>query len=239
MKSYRKPYRVKRKKAIWRSRLFRISLLFLIIIGAVSYFLLFSPVFHIKKIIITGDKIFSQENIGALADGKNFFLIDTREIKDYILSSFPQTADVKIRRSLPDVLDISVKKRYPAVLWCESEKCSLADKNGVIFREAADENLMRISGKKEELGKEKIAQILDIQDKLKNIAGVTTTEALIVSKGRINIGISEGWEIYFNTEGDLDWQIKELGLVLEKQISPERRKNLEYVDLRFSRVFYK
>jgi len=80
---------------------------------------------------------------------------------------------------------------------------------------------------------------LDIQDKLKNIAGVTTTRAIIVSEERLNIAVSEGWEIYFNTEGDLDWQIKELWIVLEKQISPEKRKNLEYVDLRFSRVFYK
>ena len=222
-----------------RSRFFRFLFLSLIIIGAMSYFLLLSPIFQIKKLTITGDKIFSQENIGALADGKNIFLIDMREIKDYILSSFPQTADIKIRRNFPDVLDISVKKRYPAVLWCESEECFLADKDGVIFREAADENLMKISGKKDDFGKEKIAQILDIQDKLKNIAGVTTTRAIIVSEERLNIAVSEGWEIYFNTEGDLDWQIKELWIVLEKQISPEKRKNLEYVDLRFSRAFSK
>ena len=67
----------------------------------------------------------------------------------------------------------------------------------------------------------------------------TTTGAVIVSEERLNVKTSEGWEIYFNTADDLDWQVQELALVLEKQITPEKRRNLEYIDLRFSRVYYK
>jgi len=50
---------------------------------------------------------------------------------------------------------------------------------------------------------------------------------------------TEGWTVRFNLKGDLDWQVTELRLALEKQISPEKRKSLEYIDLRFSRVYYK
>ena len=60
-----------------------------------------------------------------------------------------------------------------------------------------------------------------------------------VSEKRLNTKTSEGWEIYFNLKGDLNWQITELGLVSEKQIPLEDRGELEYIDLRFSRVYYK
>lgn len=237
---YRKPYRVKRKKPILRSRIFRTGILITTVAGAVIYFLFFSEFFQIQKIILTGDKIFSEENISTLIAGKNIFLVDINDIEKEILGNFPQAAKVKIRRNFPDTLNISTEKRMPVALWCESETCFLTDKDGVIFQESQNEtSLIKISGKKEMLSEEKIAQILDIQTKLSALAGVTTTEAIIVSKERLNIKISEGWEIYFNTEGNLDWQIQELALVLEKQISPEKRKNLEYIDLRFSRVYYK
>jgi len=58
-------------------------------------------------------------------------------------------------------------------------------------------------------------------------------EVSIISEERLNAKTSEGWEIYFNLEGDINWQLTKLGAVLEKEIPPEKRENLEYIDLRF------
>lgn len=240
---YKKPYRVKKKKSILRSRFFWPGILILSAIGGVSYFLFFSGIFQIKKIIITGDQIVSEENIKAFVSQRNIFLVDTKKMEKDILGNFVQITKVEITRALPDTLNIQVVKRLSVALWCEDKNCFWVDNEAVIFGEvlipSEAEGLVKIFGAKELLNKEKISQILEIQEKFKDGVRVTTTQALIVSKERLNIKISEGWEIYFNTGGNLDWQLQELSLVLEKQITPAKRRSLEYVDLRFSRVYYK
>lgn len=223
-----------------KNRLFRLGVLALAAVGGISYFLFFSEIFQIKKIAVSGEVGIYEENIKALVYPKNIFLINTGEIEKNILSNFSKIGKVEIYRSLPDALDILITERTPIALWCEQDHCFFADKEGVIFGENPPEtDLIKIMGPKEMLNKEKISQILDIQRKLKENPQVTATQALIASEERLNIGTSEGWEIYFNSKGNLDWQVQELALVLEKQITPAKRKNLEYIDLRFSRVFYK
>jgi len=58
-------------------------------------------------------------------------------------------------------------------------------------------------------------------------------ELLIVSEARFEAKTLEGFQIYFNFQEDLDWQLTKLKAVLEEEISQERRKNLEYIDVRF------
>ena len=217
--------------------------LFLVPMGGISYFLFFSGIFQIENIMVSGNGKVSQEKIESLVADNNIFLVDTGKITKDILNNFPQLAKAEVRRGFPNALSIVVAERASLAQWCQDNKCFLVDGEGVIFEEVfapeEAERLIKIAGERELLNKEKIAQILDIQVKLRKTAGVTTTKAFIVSGERLNIGVSEGWEIYFNTENSLDWQIQELSLVLDRQISPEKRRKLEYVDLRFSRVYYK
>ncbi|MDO8559234.1 MAG: FtsQ-type POTRA domain-containing protein [bacterium] len=247
MKNYRKPYRVKRKKPILRNRFFWIVILTFTVLAGISYFLFFSPFFQISNIAITGNSAVLEENIKAFIPAKNIFLIDAEIIRKDILDNFPQVAGVKIHKRLPDALSVAISERSAVALWCEEEKCFFIDKEAVVFKHIADEGLalsgveglIKIAGAREILNKEKISQILDIQKKIRERSIATTTQANIVSEERLNVRTSEGWEIYFNLRGNLDWQIQELDLVLEKQISPEKRKILDYIDLRFSRVYYK
>ena len=62
---------------------------------------------------------------------------------------------------------------------------------------------------------------------------------MLVSNSRFNAKTQEGWEIYFNPKENLDWQLTELALVLKQKIPPDERKNLEYIDLRFNKVYIK
>ncbi len=133
--------------------------------------------------------------------------------------------------------DFLIRQPQPAAVWCGQE-CFLADKNGMIFKKApAETDLVKIFGKKELLSQ--IGQVLEIESKLKESLDIEIERAEMVSSQRLDVETSEGWKIYFDLTGDLDWQVQKLGLVLEKQITPEKRRNLEYVDLRFSRIYYK
>ncbi len=40
-------------------------------------------------------------------------------------------------------------------------------------------------------------------------------------------------DLNFDLKNSIDWQMTKLNLVLEKEIPPEKRGDLEYIDLRF------
>ena len=78
---------------------------------------------------------------------------------------------------------------------------------------------------------------MKIETKLKQDLEIQIELAEIVSDRRLNIKTSEGWEIYFNLQEDIDWQLTELALILKEKISPEKRGEIKYIDLRFEKVF--
>ncbi len=84
---------------------------------------------------------------------------------------------------------------------------------------------------------ELVSQILQIKSKLKSDVQLFAISADVVSDQRLNVKNSDGWEIYFNTKGDIGWQLTELKTILENKILPGNWKNLDYIDLRFDRVF--
>ena len=252
---FRKPYRIKKKKSIFRSKFLWLTILILIIFGGIFYLLYLSPYFQIKEIKISGnekvptEKILSpvQKEIGQkllFFSTKSIFLVNLSQIKKGILDNFPQIAEVEIKRRLPSSLGIDVSERQGIANFCQEEQCFLLDGEGVIFEEVPKENLSAPLIKKlgeagplpklggEVIEKELLSKILEITSELKNL-GIPSTEVLIVSDDRLNVKTQENWEIYFNPQGDVSWQLTKLKAVLEKFIPSEKRKDLEYVELRF------
>jgi len=258
VKNFRKPYKVKRKKSIISYRFFWLGILIFVILFSIFYFLFFSQTFQIEKIIITGEKKVSKENLKLLVEEKlekkmfflntrNIFLVNLNEIKENILNSFPHIAEVEIGRGFPDALNVIVVERFDLAVWCQAEQCFLVDNEGVIFEEIFDidpevfqiKNLTLVSELKlrdKVIEKEKLNQILDIKSKLKDNLKILLTAITIISEKRLNIETSEGWGIYFNSEENIEWQLTKLRAVLEEEILPENRKNLEYIDLRFGNL---
>ena len=182
-KYYRRPHRYKRKKSIFRNRFFWLGILAFIIFGAVFYFLLFSKVFQVEKIIVTGEEKVSKEEIEFLVEKrlaskilffktKSIFLVNLKEIRKDILNSFPQIAEVEIRQGFFDAVNIVVIERSGAAVWCQEEDCFLLDNQGVIFEEVLETKpglvLIKTKPGLGELGetiieKEKLTQILEIK----------------------------------------------------------------------------
>ena len=72
---------------------------------------------------------------------------------------------------------------------------------------------------------------------LRNDLNLPIEEILIVSEKRIDVETMEEWNIYFNPKKDLDWQLEEFGILLKEKISLKNRENLEYIDLRFEKIY--
>jgi cell division septal protein FtsQ len=256
-KTFKKPYRVKRKKSIFRYRFFWLGVLFFVFVVSIFYFLFFSEIFQVEKIIVTGEEKVSKADLKLLVEKKlerkilffktkSIFLLNLNETKKDILNNLPQIAEVEINRGLPDALNIIVVERFGLTVWCQAEQCFLLDNEGVIFEKilsGADltkiidqQNINSFTLGDKVIEKEKLNQILDIESKLRDNLKILLTAVTIVSEKRLNIKTLEGWAIYFNLQEDIEWQLTKLGAVLEEEILPENRKNLEYIDLRFGNL---
>lgn len=264
MKRYRKPYRVRKKKLVFRKGLFWLFFLAIVFAGSVFYIFLFSSLFQVKKVTISGQEKVSEEELSYLVQEgletellffktKSVFLVDAKSIEENILKNIPQISEIRVERVFPGVIKVSVKERSGIAVWCKGVDCFSMDGEGIIFAPLINDGLRQagqikirdaVFAGKAELGekvieRDRLGQILEIKTKIDEKVKIVAADFSILSPERLNVSVKEGWEIYFNLKGDLDWQMQELALVLEKQITPVKRRNLEYIDLRFSRVYYK
>lgn len=206
--------------------------------------------------VVSGDDKITKEEVEFIAGQRlenkvlffktsSIFSANLSQIKKDILNYFPQIAEAKVGLDLFDAIKIEITERQALAQWCNQE-CFLIDKEGIVFEEAfeihPDLIIIRAETGFSELGetvvkKELLVQILELESKLEEIEA-PVSEAFLASKQRLNMKTFEGWEIYFNLETNLDWQITELEEVLKEKIPQEMRDKLEYIDLRFSRVYY-
>ncbi len=247
VKKFRKPHRIKRKKSILKNRFFWLAVLILTVVVLLSYFLFFHSFFKIDKIEIFGNEKLKTEQIESLIEkDKNIFLFNIDKNKKKILENFPEITEILLEKDFPRSIKIQVEERKPVAVFCQNEECFFIDKAGIIYEKTDRTKTLRIEnltlGKELKLGdraveKEQLSQILKIETKLKQDLEIQIELAEIVSDRRLNIKTSEGWEIYFNLQEDIDWQLTELALILKEKISPEKRGEIKYIDLRFEKVF--
>lgn len=269
--AFRKPYRMKRKKSIFKNRFFWLGIFILFTIGIITYLVIFSPVFQVKEIKIAGnEKVpkedledFIWENIDKkilIFPTKSIFLANLQEIEKNLLEKFPKISQANLKRQFPDILILGIQERQPLFIFCKDpELCFYLDEGGVIF----DPVQNNISNEVEEISEmEPFLKIKDVRSQEMNLGEKIITDDLlggikeIILELRGNLGISpkeltlfeerveiqttQGFGIYFNSKEDILNQLQNLNLVLEKEIPPESRENLEYIDLRFgNKVYYK
>jgi len=255
---YRKSLRVKRKKPIYKNGVFWITIFFFLVSGGIFYLLFLSPFFQIREIKISGaassnEKVSSEQilsQVQAKIEQKLLFfttrsiiLVNLKQIKKEILEKFPQIAEVYFKIKFPAILELEIEERKPFAIFNFEENYFFIDKKGVIFEEVSEDEftLPKIKNslltEKPKLGErvideELISKILKISSELENLK-VKIVEVKIVSDERINIKTSQDWEIYFDPNKDLSWQLTKLKVDLENLIPFERRKDLEYIELRF------
>ena len=253
MKIYRRPYRIRKKKSILKNRFFWLFILILMILSGVFYLVLFSHFFEVRGSEISGNQKVSLENLEDILkkeieqkilffSSKSIFLVNLNQIRKDILNNSPQLAEVEISQGFPDALDVIVIEKLALANFCQNEKCFLLDNKGIIFEEIEPQtNLIKIiDGQKEKMPKlgeqmierDYLEKILKIQKFFQEELKLEIKE-FIVFPQRLNLRMVEGFEIYFDPRADIDWQLTKLNLVLKEKIPSEKRRDLEYIELRF------
>jgi len=122
---------------------------FLILILILNYIFLFSPIFEIKQINISGNKTIKDEQIKnslsnflskqvlVFFDKNNLFLATSDKIKNILSNNFPRISSVKISKSLiKRFINLKITEREEIGIFCREEKCYYIDQQGVIFEKA-------------------------------------------------------------------------------------------------------
>lgn len=254
-RKYKKSYKVKKKKLLIFNKIFWIFGGSILLLSGIFYFFIFFSFFQVRAIEISGLQKIPQEGLQKIVEqntqksifffsSRNIFLADFGKVKKEAFESYPQLDTLKIKRRLPRTLLIIAEEKKPAAIFVSGETKFFIDKKGIIFEEItySPPSLpnLAIDGLDQDLnlGREiidagRLAKIIDAAAKLKSDFGVEAAVFQVAGSDKLIVETKEGWEFYLSLEGDVDWQLTKLGVVLEEKIPPERRRDLEYVELRF------
>jgi len=254
----KKYYRIRKNRPIFLKKWFWLVFLSICTLSAGVYFAIFSSKFQIENVEISGNRQTDAQTLQSEISGqiekkflsfssKSIFLLNLGAVKDDLLNKFPQVAQANIKRQLPNKLVVEINERLPVGVWCNNPNCFLIDKNGIAYESSPPQSELLIKSKivsknfvlGDKVVEDQLLQsIINIQKKL-NIFEIPITEFSIMENQRLNVRTGYGWEIYFDAGGDMAWQMTKLSLLLEQEIPVEKRVELEYIDLRFSKIYYK
>jgi len=109
-----------------------------------------------------------------------------------------------------------------------------------IVRQQVEESKVFIGG--QVIEQNIIKAVSSLEKNLRDGFEINIKEAIVVNPSQLNIKTDENWQAYLSLDqdSDINLQITKLNLLLKGEITPEARKKLEYIDLRFKdRAYYK
>ncbi len=131
----------RRKKIIFRSVLSTL----VIVVGIVTALLVF---FNINEITVTGDQVYSHEEIIKTSDieiGDNLIFLSKKKLNEKITTELAYVGSIKIKRHLPSSLEIIVTKTDAFMAVASNGVYTLLDRNGKVLEkdlETIGENIM-------------------------------------------------------------------------------------------------
>jgi hypothetical protein len=245
-------YRYKASKKKKFNKRVIIKIIPLLLLLSLIYVLLFSPIFKIKEILISGNKKISAEEIKNNLTYNNIFLTTTKTIKNQLLQKFPGILDLKISKNVFNrKLEINIQERESVGIFCTADECFYFDKNGIAFEKAPNTSgslidLIKDYSQKEfkmgdeVLDKNLMDNILTIKNELFQKIGlrVTSFDIDTYPVEELRVVTNESWYILFSLKRDIKSQLLALKVALDEKI--QNRSSLQYIDLRIeNRIYYK
>lgn len=185
----------------------------------------------------------------------SYFFLSEEKIKNKIAEDFKRIDDISVKIKGTTNLNIEITERQPEVMICdgfredeESEHCSFADKQGIIFEKIASttDKVYFKYYSSNEIDKDKFLQF---QNFIKNVenSGIIATGLLVSEDGSYELYIKNVDQsiavVYFDDRTTLDKVVSNLSVFwknsLNKKIGSDSIPNFEYINLRFgNNVFY-
>jgi len=191
---------------------------------------------------------------------RNFFLASKNRINQKLKNDFNRLEISSIEKKFPRAILIKVKERQPELVWCSGGVCYLADKDGFVYAGAnatdeelnkdrflivVDDNARPIEIRKSVINPEFIQYLKRIDVILVDDLGLQTegnyhTPTVSSQEVIVKIKEGEGWILKLSSVISPEDAKKILETIFEKELGGDKRKNLDYLDLRVkNKVYYK
>lgn len=112
-----------------------LSLVLVVALGFGLYQALTLPLFRLQAAQVSGLEHVPSSQVEQALDleGKLVFTLNPEEIKEELLSTFPEFSQVEVLVGLPNTVQITVTERTPVLVWRMSGKSNLVDVDGMPF----------------------------------------------------------------------------------------------------------
>ncbi len=153
-RKYRKHHRIKKKKLIFKSFYFWLSIFLFILIAIIFFLCFFWEKTQLKEIKIWGSELNETEKVDEIEEivfnnvekkilfkkSRSIIFIRKNEIKKDILKAIPEFKNIEIKMEIDFSLSIRVETREPVAIFCNYEQCFNVDKEGIIFEKKEESN---------------------------------------------------------------------------------------------------
>lgn len=238
--------------------------------GVTAYIFIFSPFIQINYLRLEGTEELGYEKVleelKISLSGKyfgfipknNFVLISKKKIRNRLMEKFKKVSNVEVKKVFPDTVNVKITERKALLLWCSGGPCYIIDEEGCAYggvnfesSEIKENNLIKlvdVSAKPVSLGEKILSEnyinfILELAEEIKKEAPISVLgeyRTACRAAEEVRVKTAEGWDIYFSSKIPAKQSIRTLKTFLEKEMDEEKRKNLEYIDLRVeNKVYYK
>ena len=112
-----------------------ISLIILVGLIGLLYFLWSSPFFRINNVQVDGLNHVRADDINAVLGltGKSIFTLRAPILREKLQQAFPEFSAVSVSVSLPNDILVEVKERVPVLTWQQGQNIQLIDQDGYAF----------------------------------------------------------------------------------------------------------
>lgn len=242
------------------------QILIVAVVFLLAYFLFFYNFFQIKKLVFIDYMIVQDTRMDNVIKsilsqrryfvfpGSNIFLVNKESIEGALLEQVPELDSLEIIKKYPDILKIKVKEAEPKALWVSDNEEYIIDGGGVVRGRVSDignydtQNLIRIvdQNNKEVKIKENVVyakhlNFIKILYDLVPQSGISIKEMILPSAlaEEVHMMTEEGWRVFFILDKDLEQQVNNMNLILEKEVDGKMsREDLDYIDLRVENWAY-
>ncbi|MBO4733683.1 MAG: FtsQ-type POTRA domain-containing protein [Clostridia bacterium] len=232
--------RRQRKRKI-RKRRFLAFLLILLLIGAGTfYYFLKTKLFPIKKIAVSGSKIYTAEDIikaGGITGKTPLMSFTENSLKTKLQKKLPYVETVKISRTFPDAVKITVSDAKEVFCFKENGKYYTASENLRVLtvKNELPENLIEVTakdvtvktGKNIEFAKQEENELFDLLYSYTKEKSIPVTAIDISNIIHITIFVADRFEVNLGSNENITAKINHLSGMI-KEIGERKGKiNLE------------
>jgi len=232
----------------------------IILVIFLVYVIIYSDLFKIKSIKISGAELINQIELEQIIDDqlqtwrwrllpqKNVLFTSKKKITRAISERYGLD-EIEIKRGWQKIT-INIKERISYLIINSQSKFYFADKQGIIIREVPTAETVNYQGEfpilnlPDEINIGSMAVtakmvefILNLNDRIKTL-GIEAESYQSGGPTEITLITKTGWQAHFDINNDLDISIENMQMVLNNKVKD--LSSLEYIDLRFGdKIYYK